>query len=234
MSLRKLAILGFALTLMLPMVAEAGLPLVGTSAGVFVNPVGPVGMIADGVGTNFFSWGNAIFGTPQSSLGIAGVGFSTQTETVFSFGTLTYFNGTIASGTQADAVDLLVTLMLTTPAGVNTPFSFNLQLINSPNTSDPIASADIVNFPSFYPSTVFDYDGVLHTLQIVGFGTVSGGGYTTSSSFNVLENQSASVDLLGVVTSDVSNVVPEPGSLALLGLGLSAMAGGLRRRRARK
>ena len=219
MPARQLLVCASVVCFLFPGLGHA-LPLVGTSSGVFVNPIGPSGMVVTGVGTNLFGWG---VGSPPNSLGFAGLAFATDTETVFSFGTLTYYNGSISAGTEANAVDLAVTLSLTTPAGITTPFAFNLQILNTPNTGDPIASADIVNFPSFFPSTVFDYDGVAHTLEIVGFGAVSGSGYTTSSSFNVLEGSTASTQLLGRVTSDVSNVVPEPGSLGLMGLGIASL-----------
>ena len=208
-------------------------PIIGGSSGTFENPIGP-GVPSDvtGVGTNFFTWGDgSAFGSPSSSLGFAGTAFSTFTETVFSFGTLTFFNGTIAEATQADSVDLEVTLSLTTPAGVNQEFTYLMQLINTLNTSDPNASADIINFPNFFPDQTFNVNDTLHTLKLIGFGAVSGGGFTTISSFNVLEGQSASADLLGKVTVETNEVIPEPSTYLLFGIGILSIIGMSYRRR---
>src|SRR5467141_2566843 len=124
-----LAFLGFGLT------ANA-LPIAGSSSGVFQNPAGPVGMLVTGVGTNVFTWGD---GAPPSSL---------------------YFNGAIAGGTQADSVDLAILLSFTDPAGVSQNFTYLLGLVNTTNVvGEPVASADIVQFPSALPTETFNVGG---------------------------------------------------------------------------
>lgn len=196
------------------------IPIVGGSSGLFTNPVGPVGMQVSGVYTNSFSWGNSgSFGTGPSSLKFQGDTFSVQTNDVFGFGTLTYFNGTINTGSQADTVNLSVTLSLTNPAGVNSNFVYNLGLINTQNSSDPNASADIVNLPTAIPDGYFTVGGVDYTLEFLGFGNITGSGFTTMNNFHVLEANSATANLLGRVTENF-HLVPEPATLALLGLGL--------------
>ncbi len=201
-------------------ISSAGISFTGDSTGVFTNPTGPSGMVTTGVGTSHFTWGDSSsFNTGPSSLDFTGTPFSGTSDVPFEFGTLTYFNGTIASGTEADAVDLAVLLTLTTPSGVSQDFTYHLALINSPNTGDPYASADYVYLPSTMPGTHFTEGGVDYTLEFLGFGTVTGSGFTTVDSFRVLEDSSASAQLLGRITEQV--VIPVPGAalLGVLGVG---------------
>lgn len=199
------------------------IPVAGVSSGTFINPTGPGGMVTTGAGTDSFTWGDGTpFFSPPSSLQYTGNTFSVQTDDVFSFGTLQYFNGTIALGTQADAVDLDVLLSLTTPSGINQDFLYNLGLINTLNTSDPNASADIVNLPSAQPDTFFTVDGIDYTLEFLGFGSITGSGFTTVDNFSVFEGSSASAEMLGRIT--VATSVPEPGTLMLMSLGIIGIA----------
>ena len=192
------------------------IPVAGGSSGSFINPVGPSGMLVSGVGTDFFTWGS---GNPPSSLGYSGNLFSGETDDVFSFGTLTYFNGSISAGTEATAVDLDVTLTLTNPSGIIEDFLYTMSLINTPNSSDPNASADFVNLPGSQPDSFFTVGGLNYTLEFLGFGEISGPGFTTVDNFHVLEGQSASTEMIGRITVATTSI-PEPASLALMGLGL--------------
>jgi hypothetical protein len=171
----------------------------GSSSGIFVNPQGPPGMVTTGVGTNQFTWGDPNgFGTGPSRFAFTGATLAADFDKLFSLGTLTYFNGTIVDGTEADAVDLKVTIMLTMPSGVTKEITQTLTLINTPNTDDPIASADVVLLPTSIPEISFTVDNVEHILKIEGFGTITGaGGATTIDRFFVLEGGTASAELLG-------------------------------------
>lgn len=205
--------------------AHAGL-FQGTSTGTFENPTGPgVPLNVTGVGTNAFTWGDGTgFNSPPSSLGYTGTNFDNDENEAFTFGTLDYFNGTIADGTEADTVDLSVSLSFTAPTGFVENFLFNLDLINTTNTSDPNASADIVNFDNTVPSNFFTLDGIDYTLEFLGFGALTGDGFTVEDSFRVLEGSSASVDLLGRITS-TPGVVPVPAAVWLFGTALIGLVG---------
>ena len=203
----------------------------GTSQGIFINPTGPAGMLTTGVGTSSFTWGDgSAFGSPPSSLAFTGASFDEDENSPFVFGTMDYFNGTISIPTGADAVDLSVALNFTSPSGFVENFLFELGLITTPNTSDPNASADFVNFDNTVPSNFFSFAGTDYTLEFLGFGLLTGGGFTIQDSFRVLEGESASVDLLGRITSTPS-AVPVPAAVWLFGSALLGLVGFGRRKK---
>jgi hypothetical protein len=226
----KIVVVGVTLLLWgLPVCAD---DFTGSSTGVFLNPTGPGGMVTTGTGTNVFTWGDQNgFGTGPCSLSFTGNAFSGSFETTeFKFGKLNYFNGTITAGTEADTVDLKTTLNFTVPSVFDKSFTFTFQLINTPNTDDPVASADYVMLNNAFDATQFFTIGVTdYTLQFTRFGNIGSGGFiTTVDQFHVFENQSANADLFGVITAHPHGVF-EPSSLFLLGAGLLGLAG-LRRK----
>lgn len=172
----------------------------GSSSGIFINPE-PASAVVSGVGTSFFTWGTGVFGSPPSSLRFTGNTFTADLDEVFSFGTLTIFNGRITSG--ADAVDLQVTILLTMPSGLAVELTQTLRLVNTPNVGTPEENADRVILPTAIPDPLtFTVDGVEHALEFIGFGSITGAGSaTTIDAFSVLEEETASAELLGRIST---------------------------------
>ncbi|QSJ18094.1 choice-of-anchor K domain-containing protein [Nostoc sp. UHCC 0702] len=204
----------------------------GSISGIFTNP--DTGTVT-GVGTNNFTWG---VGSPtSSSLSFTGKPFDVNVTTgyvygprarnnreVFSLGTLDYFNGTIQGGTGANSVRLDVTAQVTAPVGTNpTTFQAPLNLINSPNTSDPIASADSVFLPKNLPPVVTKTPGGAPiTLEIPGFGNTTGSGFSTIDQFFTLEGATAQAELLGNFASACEPIVDGAVSVSTSGPTITA------------
>lgn len=200
----------------------------GDSTGTFVNPQPATGITVTGVGTSTFTWGLGE-GSPPNKLTYASTAFSgVPAETPFQIGTLTYFNGTTEIGTTPNSIDLNLVVNFTDPAGVNQNFDYTMQLISTPNTGDAQQNADYVILSTF-PSTTFTVDGVTYTMALGFQGTSSGGfGFLQGSNeFFVEEGKTASADLFGTITTDITGVVPEAntdfaGVLMLLPFGAGA------------
>lgn len=192
----------------------------GRADGVFTNPSGPSEMVTTGIGTDFFTWGVA---QPEvSSFRFTGHDFTVTTPTgyilgsraqsnrpVFSLGTLDYHNGTTRIGTTAETVRLDATVRLTSPVAAGPAvIPAGLAIDTTRNTADPIASADTVFLPgSGSPVTLTTAGGAPITVEPVGFGNISGDGFTQLGRFSVLEGASASADLLARMVSPCESIV---------------------------
>lgn len=198
----------------------------GNTTGTFVNPTGPSGMVVSGVNTSTFKWGTP-FQSQPSSLIFAGKGFSNiTTDQSFELGTLSYFNGTAIGGTEAFSVDLRAKLDFTSPIGLSKAFDFDFTLLNTPNTGTAAQNADSVFLTSLFPTTIFTIDGIDYTLKM-GFGSVTGSGFSQIDKFSVLEGAWASAKLVGLITAvSPPPSVPDSGStLALMAMAIVGLGG---------
>jgi hypothetical protein len=196
----------------------------GDSVGTFINPVAGAdnpSMNVAGVGTSSFFWGVGD-GTGPSSLNYLNTPFSSVTETPFKIGTLTYYNGTVILGTAADGVDLNLNVNFTLPSGINQNFLYTMQLITTPNTGTAQQNADYVILSTF-PDSIFSYSGVTYTLTM-GFENLEGGGFLqTGNELHVLEGGTATADLMGTVTTNISGVPEVAPTLGLLGFAMTLL-----------
>jgi len=188
----------------------------GVTSGVFQNPVyevngAPFGV---GIGTNSFAWGDPV--TAKSSLTFTGTTFAADFGEVFSVGTLDFFNGSIEKLTGASEVELVGTMVFTAPTGAVESVTADFQLINSFDTDDPVESADSVFVAAPVPDIQFMAGDTIYTLEFLGFGDVTEGGFTTFDRFFVYENEGASAELLARMTEEVVPVSPSV-VLALVG-----------------
>lgn len=143
--------------------------MVGSTTATFTDPA-PGSAVVGGVGSSNFGWGS---GSP-SSLSFAGSTFDATPNTAFKLGTLTFHNGTINSDSGADAVTFNTKLHFDNVPEKDFTLSSVLSLINTPNTSDPQASADQVS--------------------------LGGWGFT----FNVVEGATASVDVMATLSTGLT------------------------------
>ena len=205
-------------------------PVAGSTSGVWVSPnpsAAPI--VTTGVGTSAFTWGE---GAPPNTLTFAGGLFGGVLETPFKVGTITYFNGSTTLGTTPDSINLSLTLNFGTPALPSVVSSYLFTLNTTPNTDDPVASADFVDLPSAFSTTDFLIGSTTYRVKLTGFQNIVGDGFLASSplQFHVEEGQTASADLYAEVTTQTA-AVPEPETYALMLAGLAAVGSIARRRR---
>ena len=90
-----------------------------------------------------------------------------------------------------------------------TAIPIQMNLINTPNTSDPVASADYVFLPgNLPPITLTSVGGAPITIEAAGFGNATANGFTAINQFHVFEGASASADLFGRIA--VRSSRPKP------------------------
>lgn len=209
---------------------NAGMDL--TDAPSHLNPTGPAGSAS-------FQWGEAATWTsyPHSSslwftpLSVSGA----QPEQSFTLGYLNYRNGTIASDTGASSVDLSVHLDFSAPGISPVTVNYTMQLENTLNGDDPVASADIVRLGNVSAPIEFtDATGSRYYLELTfrPDQTTLDGTLSTQDEFRVFEGSQGRAELWGRFTTTPVTAggptVPEPSSLLLGALGSLLM---FRRRR---
>lgn len=176
-------------------------------------------------------WGQSL-GGGQSGLGFTGAApppFSFGIGEAYQVGQLRHFNARPVAGTSISAVDLSVSLTFSEPAGQPAPFTFTLDVDETPNTgAGSPGDDDFIFFPSGFPNKTFEIDGTLFTLELLGFGSSA---ETLASQFQSPEGMTNATLLWGRITATPVNVIPAPGAMLLGAMGVG-LVGWLRKRRA--
>lgn len=188
-------------------------------------------------GAAAFEWGKkasfAAFPHTSGLLFDPSLTVSAVPDQEFVFGSLWYRNGTILDKTGMQSVDLTLEFDFAPALGI-TPnpqsVTYGLSLVNTLNTKDAVASADIVRLNNtFAPLNFTDAQGTQYFME-VGFRvdpTTLNNTLSTPTEFRVLEGGNGRADLVGRFTTAP---IPEPSSAMLVGL---AAIGLLRRSRRR-
>jgi hypothetical protein len=207
----------------------------GIASGQWTNVVSTAsddiyGVVNNDIGsTAVFSWGASNQSSTPSVFTFDGVGsdgdpgWSASSETPFSLGDFSYYNGSSSNATGVDGVTLDVLLTVISPLSDSETYAFDFTLVNTTNHTppDPVADADIVTSNNAFSATTFTYGGVNYTLELLGFS--SDGGTTIRTDFSSPEGGWANADVYARITSQVPNV-PEPTTMVLLGLGFASLA----------
>jgi len=161
-------------TVGLPSQAQAS-TISGQASGTWVNPTlldNNVQLVDTGVGTNSFTWGEAVPETPPNQLVFTGDSFSADIGSWFKIGNLDYFNGTVYADTGADNVTLNLALNFNNQVPISQVFPVSFQLENTPNNNpdlkDP-SNADSVKWNTTLANPSFTLGGNNYSLQIAGF-----------------------------------------------------------------
>lgn len=211
---------------------------VDTTGGVNVTPTPTAA-----AGTSSISWGTTT--GPQSGYDFAvespapGPFVVPPSTGAFELGVFTHRNRPIGAGTSITAAQLSYSMDVMIDAGPiqTVTFLFDFAHNETDNDANPCANggannagvnaggcADIVTVSNNSASGVFLIGGVEFTVSALGFGL------PTQDEFITAEDSTTSITLFGQITAREDNVVPEPASLALLGIGAFGLAA-LRRKK---
>lgn len=209
----------------------------GSTSGTFENPTGPSGMVTTGVGTNEFTWGEGatkyflffpIGQEDPSKLTYSGTNFNTDVDNTFIAGYLNFYNGKINAGTQAESVDLSLTLNFTSPSSFSETFNYGFSLDNVVNPT-----GDTTTFLSSVPTKFYSYAGTDYYFELLGFGIHTQNGIQLIDEIFLKEGKDKTVKLLGQFTSMPSEV-PLPAAVWLFGSGLMGFMAMRRRAKAQQ
>jgi len=129
---------------------------------------------------NYFVYGGSHPQADNNSLLFDGEdNFDTTFNQPFALGQFEYHNTTTPMGRSPVAVDLVVELAFTDPAGIEQNFTYSLDLLTTLNDGDtPEENADSVAFPFDTPPTeTYELNGVEFTLKLIALENLSGDGF---------------------------------------------------------
>jgi hypothetical protein len=186
----------------------------GTGVGSWGNAIGGsnlVTSIQNSSSTSTFKSGNTkldlgngqyLDAGVENSLSFTPSNFGSITpNTWFNFGSMQILNGTTFYNSEATGVTLTVNLNLTQPA-INVTTHIDLGLVSTSNTSDRLASADIVQLIN--PTTDFTVtiDGVQYRLELQWVSLDPSASVVQGNNLLVYEGSNAAVQLQARFTSN--------------------------------
>ena len=165
---------------------------VGTSSARFENAVGGV---SSGVGTSTFNWGGVSTGD-VNEFRVETNAIDVEQETLFSLGSLTYFNGITAGGSDSTAVDLVVRAELTSPE-LDNPIVVErtLNMMATPNTGTDDENADTVVLGGETHAN-FEVGETTYAFQILGFGNLVDGEFEAMTEVVLREQDTTTLEMI--------------------------------------
>lgn len=188
----------------------------GTASGTFGNAIGGPNLVTNilnGTGSEIstFKHGNTkldLGGGEYLDAGVENVisftpeAFDTITPNVwFKFGELDLLNGTTFYDSEASEVTLSVNLTLTQPT-LDLTTHIDLGLTSTENTSDRLASADVVALKNPTTDVRITIDGVEYRLELAWATLDPGAGVVQGDKFLVFEGATAKAELRARFTSN--------------------------------
>lgn len=185
---------------------------VGGTSGLFHNPIpdtttgGTIQTLVTNLPApkegSFFAWGKiqGASGLTQSTMDFVGTpSFKAAPGEWFFLGKLTYYNGTIISGSGAGGINLKFAFNIAQPTATTTNADYFFKLINTRNIGTEAENADYVYLPTLGVPFSTTVGGRKFKLD-VRFGETTANGFGNVSEFHIFEGKSATGSLYGRIT----------------------------------